>query len=280
MRIPIITIAMAGAATIAVEGQAPSGATATARPAFEVASVRPNTSGSGGTRVGTPPGGRFEAINVPLSQLIQTAYKLHGFQIVGGPSWLSDRYDVIAKAESEFPPTPPGTIGVMPLMLQSLLADRFALKVHHETREMDIYALVRARADGRLGPRLRESKIDCELFWRSGAKPPPPEPAAPGMRTVQTCGMRGAPGNLVASAANLIVLTGNLSGMTRRIVEDRTGLTGAFDIDLSWAPEGSTDTSQPSIFTALQEQLGLKLESTRAPVEMLVIDSIARPGPD
>lgn len=231
-------------------------------------------------RVGAQPGGRFEAINMPLTQLIQNAYKLHDFQIVGGPSWLSDRYDILAKAESEFPPTPPGTIGAMPLMLQSLLADRFALQVHRETREMEIYALVRARADGRLGPRLRESNIDCEMFWRSGAKPPPPAPAAPGMRAVQTCGMRAGGGNLVASAAQLAVLTGNLSGMTRRIVEDRTRLTGAFDIDLSWAPEGSTDTSQPSIFTALQEQLGLKLESARAPVEILVIDSVARPSPD
>jgi uncharacterized protein (TIGR03435 family) len=229
--------------------------------------------------VGVRPGGRFEAINIPIVQLIQNAYQLRGFQIMGGPSWLSDRYDIIAKAETEFPPTVPGTIGAVWLMLQSLLADRFALVAHRETRDMDIYALVRARADGQLGPRLRPSNIDCESMWRTGATPSSPAPM-PGMRQVQPCGMRAGGGNLVASAAKLEVLTANLSGATSRSVENRTGLTGAFDIDLSWASDGSADTAQPSIFTALQEQLGLKLESTRAPVEILVVDSISKPQPD
>jgi uncharacterized protein (TIGR03435 family) len=229
--------------------------------------------------IGVRAGGRFEAVNVPVAQLIQNAYRLRNFQIIGGPSWLSDRYDVHAKAESEFPVTAPGTIDAVWVMLQGLLAERFALAAHRETREMDIYALVRARADGQLGPRLRPSDIDCESVGRTGAKPPPPPPPAPGMRQVQTCGMRAGGGNLVASSAKLDALIGNLTAETSRIVENRTGLTGRFDIDLSWAPDGSTDTT-PSLFTALQEQLGLKLESARAPVEILVIDSIARPQPD
>jgi uncharacterized protein (TIGR03435 family) len=92
--------------------------------------------------------------------------------------------------------------------------------------------------------------------------------------------MRAGGGNLVAGAAKVDVLIRNLSVATRRVVENRTRLAGTFDIDLSWALEGSSDTTRPSIFTALQEQLGLKLESARAPVEVLVIDSISRPSPD
>jgi uncharacterized protein (TIGR03435 family) len=92
--------------------------------------------------------------------------------------------------------------------------------------------------------------------------------------------MRAGAGNVVAGATKLDALIGNLSSETRRIVENRTGLTGAFDIDLSWAPDGSADTTRPSLFTALQEQLGLQLESTRAPVDVLVIDSISRLTPD
>ena len=277
MRCLIAVVLVAGLAPVFAHRQAPP--VGASRPAFEVASVRPNTSGSGTISSRTLPGGRFEAINIPVIQLVQSAYQLRAFQIVGAPAWLSDRYDVVAKAEGEFPPNTPGTIGAVPLMLQSLLADRFDLVAHKETRDMDIYALVRARADGQLGPRFRPSSLDCEAVWRTGVKPPPPPPV-PGMRQVQPCGMRAGGGNLVASAATLEVLTGNLSGATSRIVEDRTGLTGRFDIDLSWASDVSADTTQPSIFTALQEQLGLKLESTRAPVEILVIDSISRPGPD
>lgn len=267
MKCLIALVLIVGLAPVLAGGQAPPGDAS--RPAFEVASVRPNTSGSGTISSRTLPGGRFEAINMPVIQLIQSAYQLRAFQISGAPSWLSDRYDVVAKAEG----------GAVPLMLQSLLADRFALVAHKEKRDMDIYALVRARADGQLGPRLRPSNLNCEAVWRTGVKPPPPPPV-PGMRQVQPCGMRAGGGNLVASAATLEVLTGNLSGATGRIVEDRTGLTGRFDIDLSWASDVSADTTQPSIFTALQEQLGLKLESTRAPVEILVIDSISRPEPD
>lgn len=277
MRCLIAVVLVVGLAPVSAGGQAPPADAS--RPAFEVASVRPNTSGSGTISSRTLPGGRFEAINIPVIQLVQSAYQLREFQIAGAPSWLSERYDVVAKADGEFPPNTPGSIGAVALMLQSLLADRFALAVHKETREMDIYALVRTREDGRLGPRLRPSDLDCDAVWRTGVRPPPPPPV-PGMRQVQPCGMRAGGGNLVASAATLEVLTGNLSGATRRIVENRTGLTGRFDIDLSWAPDVSADTTQPSIFTALQEQLGLKLESTRAPVEILVIDSISRPDPD
>ena len=251
-----------------------------ARPAFEVASVRPNTSGSAGITAGTQPGGRYNAINIPLAQLVQTAYQMHSFQIIGAPAWASERFDVVAKAETEFPPAAPGTIGMMPLMLQSLLAERFHLVAHRETREMEIYALVRAREDGRLGPRLRQSDFDCESLSRPGATLPPPAAPAPGMRPIRPCGMRAGGGNVVAGASKLDVLIGNLSGETGRIVENRTGLTGLFDIDLSWAPDGTADTTRPSLFTALQEQLGLKLESTRAQVEVLVIDSINRPTLD
>jgi uncharacterized protein (TIGR03435 family) len=277
MRRLTVVVLAAGLAAGVVDAQAPPPA---ARPAFEVASVRPNTSGSASMNVGTQPGGRFNAVNIPLTQLIQNAYRVHDFQIIGGPAWLSDRFDVIAKAETEFAPAAPGTIGTQWLMLQSLLAERFQLVAHRETREMDIYALMRAREDGRLGPRLRQSDIDCAALSRPGATLPPPAAPAPGMRPIRPCMVRAGAGNVVAGASRLDVLIGNLSSETRRIVENRTGLTGVFDIDLSWAPDTSTDTTRPSLFTALQEQLGLKLESTRAPVEVLVIDSISRLTPD
>jgi uncharacterized protein (TIGR03435 family) len=274
----LMVVLAAGLAAVVVNAQAPP--PAALRPAFEVAAVRPNTSGSASMNVGTQPGGRFNAVNIPLTQLIQNAYRVHDFQIIGGPAWLSDRFDVIAKAETEFAPAAPGTIGTQWLMLQSLLAERFQLVAHRETREMDIYALMRAREDGRLGPRLRQSDIDCAALTRPGATLPPPAAPAPGMRPIRPCMIRAGGGNVVAGASRLDVLVANLSSETRRIVENRTGLTGVFDIDLSWAPDGSTDTTRASLFTALQEQLGLKLESTRAPVEVLVIDSISKLTPD
>jgi uncharacterized protein (TIGR03435 family) len=266
---------------------------------FEVASVKPNKSGEAQLAgIMFPPGGRFMARNATLRELILAAYgeaiPLHDSQIVGGPVWVnSDRFDIDAKAASE---PPPGAVGPPPLMfamLRTLLRERFKLSAHLQTREMPIYALVMARSDGRLGPQLRQSDVDCDAVRATRARGGPPQPPAAGEAPL--CGSIAGPGRLTARAATLVALAGwYLSGIANRIVIDRTGLTGVFDWTLEWSPEALPqplrasgapptppgDPNGPSIFTALQEQLGLKLESARGPVDVLVIDSVQQPTPD
>ncbi|OFV93633.1 MAG: hypothetical protein A3G76_06170 [Acidobacteria bacterium RIFCSPLOWO2_12_FULL_65_11] len=259
---------------------------------FEAASVKPNKSGSGQVSIGIQPGGRFNAVNVPLRFLIRNAYQLQDFQLVGGPGWItSERFDIIAKAEGDPPPVPPGTTGPFQIMMRNLMADRFRLKVHKETREMPVYALVLARADRQLGPQLRPSTVDCAARGRGrGAPPPPPQP---GERPA--CGMRIGPGTMTGGGFPISQLATALSQFAQRVVLDRTGLTGNFDLDLTWTPDqipqgppGGAPAGAPpppaldgpSLFTALQEQLGLKLESIRGPVEVVVIDSVEQPTAD
>lgn len=267
----------------------------TAAPAFEVASVKPNKSGDGRVMLGIQPGGRFTATNVPLRMLIRNAYLLQDSQLVGGPDWItSERFDIVAKAEGNPAPTQPGTAGPIQLMMRTLLAERFKLTVHQDKRELPIYALVLARSDGRLGPQLRPSTVDCAAMFaargRSGG--PPLAPPAPGERPI--CGMRIGPGQMAGGGFPLSQLTTTLSQFVQRIVVDRTGLTGNFDLDLTWTPDQMPqgppppgapplppiDPNGPSIFTALQEQLGLKLDSQRGPVDVLVIDHVEQPSPD
>lgn len=259
--------------------------------AFDVASVKPNKSVDTRRR-GTLQPGRFSQTNVTLQQLIQMAYPE---QIVGGPSWVGvDRFDVDAKGDFELSGFLPGPDGSPPrayVMLRTLLADRFKLKVRNETRTLPVYALQTARSDGKLGPQLRRADVDCAALMaaiaKSGQMPVPSEPGK-----APTCGGNGAPGRIIFNGVSMLRLTGVLSQFVNRPVVDRTNLTGDFVLELQWAPEqpqppdaGRSDTSQlpgdlPSIFTAPQEQLGLKLESTRGPVEVLVIDSVEQPAPN
>jgi uncharacterized protein (TIGR03435 family) len=268
-----------------------------AQPAFEVASVRANKSGEGFIRFQRQPGGRFTATNVPLRELIRFAYQVQLFQMEGLPGWTaSERFDVVAKAEGDPPPSPPGgPPDPMLLMTRTLLAERFKLKVRTETREMPIYALVVARADGKVGDRLVASTVDCQALFaargRAGA-PPPPGPPAPGERPM--CGLRFGPGNLSAGGIPMTQFANSLSTSVGRHVVDKTGLTGSYEFELSWTPDQlpqnppppgappppPIDPNGPSIFTALQEQLGLKLESARGPVQVLVIERVDRPTPD
>jgi len=261
---------------------------------FEVASVRENKADDGKMMIGIQPGGRFNVVNLPLWDLIRQAYAVQRTQLVGAPDWAETaRYDIVAKAEGDIQGTPPGgPAGPLNFMLQDLLEDRFKLRAHRETREMAIYALTLARADGKLGDGLRASTVDCAAMrGRGGRMGPPPGPPQPGERP--QCGMRIAPNQVMAGGASLTQLTQMLSQFTQRIVIDRTGLKGSFDIDLTFTPERmpqgppppgapplTIDPNGPSLFTALQEQLGLKLESERAPVEVLVIDHVERPTPD
>jgi len=277
---------------VRIRAQAPAD-----KPKFEVASVRQNTADDGKIMIGVQPGGRFNAVNVPLWDLIRQAYAVQRTQIVGAPDWTETaRYDIVAKAEGgEIGPTIPGMpAGPLNFMLQDLLEDRFKLRTHRETREMPVYALMLARSDRQLGPALRPSTADCAAMRGRGARgfgPPPPGPPPPGQKPV--CGMRFAPNQLLAGGVPLAQLTQVLSQITQRNVVDRTGLEGNFEFEVTFTPERmpqgppppgaqlpSIDPNGPSIFTALQEQLGLKLESERAPVEVLVIDHVERPTPD
>jgi len=168
-------------------------------------------------------------------------------------------------------------------MLRNLLADRFKLAAHRETRDMPAYALVRAKADGTLGPQMRRSTIDCEaeaaraLAAKRGGAPPGQDGSA---KPIVRCRVSTSAARIVGTGTTIPELMRRLSAPLGRAVVDRTGLSGSFDLELQWSPEQAADTSGPSIFTAVQEQLGLKLESQRAPVEVLVIDRVESPAPD
>jgi uncharacterized protein (TIGR03435 family) len=271
-------------------------------PTFEVASIKANKSGDGRSFLGNPPGGRFSATNMPLRALIAFAYgtpqPLPNFRIIGGPSWIdSDRFDINAKASIELQPGPTGPSPQLPLMLRALLAERFKLVVHNEARELPLYELVMARSDARPGSQLRKSDVDCAALRASrqggGAPPPPPQP---GERL--QCGMFASPFSVVGGSVNMSQFTTLLARMVNRTVVDKTGLTGNFDINLTFTPDQpakapgaasdqpiringvDVDPNGPSLFTALQEQLGLKLESQKGPVDVVVIDSVDHPTED
>jgi len=241
---------------------------------FEVASVKPNTSGDFRRGMGPAPGGRFTADNVPLRELIAFAYGVSNsranLQVIGGPVWIDTaRFDVQAVVKGGS--LPPGEAGTM---LRALLIERFKLVAHRESREMPIFLLVMDRQDQQLGPRMRSSAIDCEARRaarsRGGAPPvstgPPQDPA-----TIRpTCGLRLAAGSFAGDAVTVAQLVEGLAPFVGRIVLDRSGLVGYFNVDLEWTP----DPVASSLFTALREQLGVKMESGRGPVDVVVIDSI------
>lgn len=271
------------------QGGADAGAASSAT--FEVASVKPNKSGDGRVMIGIPPTGRYTATNVPLRMLLQQSYQLQPFQIVGGPSWISsDRFDIVGKAPDGFTPDQ------LRPMVRALLVDRFKLKSHLETREMPIYELVLARSDGKLGPNIMPSKGDCKALLSQRRGGPPPAPPQPGQPL--ECSMMLGAGNLNAGGMEIGQLARSLGQLVNRIVNDKTGLKGEYDFQLSFTPEGrgnpfvpgggappgvdapAADPNRPSLFTALQEQLGLKLDSQKGPVEVLVIDSVEQPTED
>jgi uncharacterized protein (TIGR03435 family) len=304
MRNPVVLVIALCAASLGAFPRVPrlqaQDADPDANATFEVASVKANKSGDNRIGIGFQPGGRFRATNVPLRELISAAYgtpqPLPAFQITGGPKWIeSDRFDIVAKAPGDTQPGPNGPPTAMFAMLRTLLADRFQLILHRESKEMAIYALVLARADGKLGPQLKPAATDCAAMMAAargrGAPPPPP---APGER--MPCGMRMFPGNLSGGSSSIAKLTNVLARFVNRTVVDQTGLAGNYDLDLQWTPDQmpqgrgdpppgapalpSIDPNGPSIFTAVQEQLGLKLESTKGPVSVVVIDHVEHPTED
>jgi uncharacterized protein (TIGR03435 family) len=241
------------------------------KPQFEVATVKPNNSGEQGASLGPRPGGRLNGTNQTIRNLIRNAFNVQPNQIIGGPDWMdSDRFDIVAKAAD----TDLDEKGMMPyqqfmLRLQALLEDRFQMVARWETRELPVSALVLAN-QGKLGPKLRPHTGDCNR--------PPGTPPAPG--TTVNCGTRVNAGKVTGAGITLQTFARNLSGGTGRYIVDKTGLSGPFDLELEFTPDQSPDTTGPSLFTAMQEQLGLKLDSQRAPVEVVVIDRLERPTPD
>ena len=259
---------------------------------YEAASVKPNKSGVQGSSIRRFPGGRLQATNMPLRALITFAYQLQPFQLVEDPGWIrNETFDIVAKMEGDPPPVMPGS-GPDPHMvaMRTLLAERFKLAVHRETRQMDIYELVLARPDGKLGPALKPTTQDCAAMLAAARGGPPPGPA-PGPNSPVVCGIRGLPGRLVAGAMPMALLASNLSGQVQRIVVDRTGLSGGWDFEITFAPERPlnpppgvefppADPNAPSLFTAMQEQLGLKLQSAKGPVDVLVVERVEQPISD
>jgi uncharacterized protein (TIGR03435 family) len=230
------------------------------KPSFEVASVKPNKETGGSFSLS---GNRQTFIGTTAGSLIAYAFNLRDAEVIGGPPWVhADRLDVIAQAERK--PTPEE----FRLMMQSLLEERFALKAHRETREAPVYRLVLAKRDGTLGPQLLKSDSEC------GAPPPTSVPWA-----IHACRGRMGPADMTMGAELFSGLISTLESLVDRRIIDETGLSGRFDARLEWS-RGEKDLTRPSIYTAIQEQLGLKLEPARGPVNVLVVDSISRPTPD
>jgi uncharacterized protein (TIGR03435 family) len=226
-------------------------------PSFEVASIRPHNTPV--TTVGiSVSGSRVTVVAYGLLGLLMDAYKLEPYQIIGGPKWMdSDRFDIAAKAEGDGAPAP-AQVGQM---LQSLLADRFHLQVHRGTRELPLYVLV----VGRAGSKMRASDTD----------------AAPSFSMRSSGGLT----DIRVSKGTMEQLAKQLSSAgAGRPVLDRSGLRGSYDFELRWspdlsaAPNVSEASRTPSLFTAIQEQLGLRLEATKGPVQVLVIDHVEKPS--
>lgn len=246
---------------------------------FDVASVRPNPSRTG-IRGLSFPGNRLEAKNVPLADLILVAYGDPGqllpeSQMSGGPRWMNtDRFDVSATLGSDSG----NTVAEKQRRLRSLLMERFKLRVHRETKVLPIYALTLSRKDGSLGAHLRRADAVCDAL----------EAAQPGRR--DRCVLSAPPsGDLTLRGQTMGALANALTMLLGRTVRDRTGLVGGFDADARFNADGLPGMSRPSgpdsardeappLFTALEEQLGLKLSAARGPVEMLVIDQAERPS--
>jgi len=243
-------------------------------PSFEVASIKPNRSGDARFFISMPPG-RFTTTGTTTKFLIALAYNVHDFQVLGGPSWInSERYDINAKEDDSLVEelqklSPDQRFDQIRLRVQSLLAVRFELRLSHETKELPVYVLVIAKN----GPKLLDGRAHAGM-------------------------MHMGKDQLTGQGLPIESLVQVFSRQLSRTVVDQTGLKGKYDISLHWTPDPSAATpfkaeegndtgagnpalsnnSWPSIFTALQEQLGLKLEPTKSPVETIVIDHLERPS--
>jgi uncharacterized protein (TIGR03435 family) len=273
----LLLIAAAAAQEKAPDAPAPK------RESFEVASVKPGDPSDRRMMINIAPGGRFRAVNAPVMLLLRVAYHVRDFQVLGLPEWgKTERFNIEAKSGDRAEEDPMKMSQEqrdafqkrLQLRLQALLEDRFALKAHRETKEMPVYELV----VGKNGPRL--------------------PPAAPQTDDKPRGMLRMGRGELSGTAVKMEGLVMALGDITGRTVIDKSGLKGEYDFKLQWTPEPGQmnsmapppgaqlpvaeppdgDASGPSLTTAVQEQLGLKLESTKGPVEVIVIDHVEKPS--
>jgi len=268
-----LVVFVIAAATLTGAAQSPA-----PTPTFEVASIKRNVSSEPGGFIRVEEGLRFNATGVPLAFIIRQAYGVLETQVVNQPDWLnSERYDIRGKA--------PDGVEVFPNMaplLRSLLRDRFDFRAHTEQRELPTYDLVVARSDRRLGPKASQADFDCGA--RLTATPPKAGPSGE-----PVCTITSGPGRLFVRGFPMGRFAGMLVSPLQRMVVDKTGLTGPWNLEVLYTPEQPValngaivppNPNAPSLFTALQEQIGLKLESSRGPVDVLVIDRVNRPTED
>lgn len=259
-------------------------AQSTAPPAT-IVSIRPSDTATRVRSDASSPD-RFDWLDVTLAMLVSDAYDLFEFQVIGGPDWVhSKRWDVSATAAALSPDD-------ARKLVRRLVEDRFALKSHTEMRELPVYNLVLVGNDGALGPKIKPATVDCMPFL-TGKRPMQESPRDPNHR-FGFCAKGGSftPSGLLTPRLNGQPLTGLIRHLEERLerrVIDRTGLKGNYDIELSYLDESLADRSSPpavaqaaptkgpSLLTALQEQLEMKLELARGPVEVLVIDSVSEP---
>jgi len=312
MRSPALaTVTLVLAATgVALLAQAPPAAPA-AQQNVEVASVKPGnpkpTGPLGATPMVLPALGRLTAQNVTLRMLVMTAYNRQPFEIIGGtPWWNQNKFDITAKAEDGS-----ANLDQMRMMLRGILADRFKLKAHAETREVPVYNLVLARSDGKLGPKMKASTDTCpdfkeqqqkmlEAIAKGGVSALQSLMGKPGEN--KPCSMTQippSPDNLAlgfkATGQSLELMVTLLTQLSGRPVINKTGLTGPYDFELSISLQALAALYQelgvtlplppnlpegPALMTTIQEDLGLKLDSQRAPSEVLVVDGAELPTPD
>ncbi len=215
---------------------------------FEVASIHPNVTGAEGSVIDLPESGRLRVTNATLKTLIRAAYGIQNDQVSGGPKWLdTDRYDIEARTSS------PITEDQDQPLLQSLLAERFHLKTHREQRELTVYRLMLAKN----GPLFSKSTgTSSSIHTNHG----------PGESRITLTGI---------SIGQFAGMLGNRMG---HIITDKTGLAGNYDLTLVWDPDSTPGSTLPSVFAALQEQLGLRLDSQKSTVPVLVIDSADHPS--
>ena len=246
---------------------------------FEVVSIKRNISGATGGGIRSLPDGTTIMTNHPIWSIILSASPVPAREVEGLPDWVNtELYDVTLK------PPAGATREQRGEMMRSMFVERMKLQAHVEERERDVFALVVARSDGRLGPQLKPSPLDCTPR-PPGAAPPPSPPSLDPNDVMGRCGGRFGQGSILSGGIALDSLVVSISGLAGRQVLNRTGLKGFYALMLRWAeprrpgapPDAALDENLPDFFTALQEQLGLKLQSEKARVPIFIVDHIERP---
>ncbi len=269
----IIAIALCGARTLVAQATPPV--------EFDVASIKRNTSGSASGGIRNLPDGTVMMTNQPIRSMILSASPVPAREVVGYPEWVdTERYDMTAK------PPAGATREQQRQMWQQLFKDRMKLVAHVEERERNTFALVLDRSDGRLGPQLKPSSLDCSPRPAGSPAPPPPQVPPSAADAGSRCGMSMSATSIVSGGIDMDRLVPSLGGLAGGLVNNRTGLQGNYALTLTFTRErpagapadGAAPDDAPGFFTALREQLGLRLQPEKTMVPVFVIDRIERPS--